>query len=232
MTQSHVTDQFLVDSAASAEPYDFETVTPASDTIGSYCPDAEPLERSLELTRFKSQFIGSMVMLADGQTVARYLDAHGDWFCRCAQPMQVQPLGTNGYDLTIGHFGAFGYEVEPGIGLELLPQDQGVYRIRTIPTPHLGLEPYQVDFQAALQLVEVSDTSWPKSTQVEWQLELAVDVQFPKFIQKLPKRLIQSTGDRLLAQIVRQVSHRLTAKVQADFHTSLGLPLPPQFRRQ
>jgi hypothetical protein len=62
-------------------------------------------------------------------------------------------------------------------------------------------------------------------TIVEWQLDLTVYIHFPKFIQRLPKSMVQTTGDRLLNQIVRQVSRRLTHKVQEDFHKSLGLPL-------
>ncbi|MBV8885364.1 MAG: DUF1997 domain-containing protein, partial [Chroococcidiopsidaceae cyanobacterium CP_BM_RX_35] len=40
----------------------------------------------------------------------------------------------------------------------------------------------------------------------------------------LPNSLIQNTGDRLLHQIVKQVSRRLTYKVQEDFHKSRNLP--------
>jgi carbon monoxide dehydrogenase subunit G len=65
-----------------------------------------------------------------------------------------------------------------------------------------------------MQLIE--DT--PGITKVEWQLDLTVYLQFPKFIRRLPSYLVQSTGDRLLNQVVRQVSRRLTSKVQADFH--------------
>jgi hypothetical protein len=63
-------------------------------------------------------------------------------------------------------------------------------------------------------------------TKVKWQLELMVTVQFPKFIHKLPSSLIQNTGDRLLSQIVRQISPRLTQKVQKDFHLRYELPVP------
>jgi len=174
-----------------------------------------------------------MELFADTQTVARYLDAHHSWFCRCARPMKVKFLGDKGYDLAIGRFGAFGYDVEPTIGLELLPQDQGVYRIRTIPVPGQEPQAYQVDFQSELRLVEAPAETWQAElTQVEWHLELVVMIQFPKFIHKLPQRLIQQTGDRLLSQIVRQVSRRLTAKVQEDFHTSHGLSLPQHSRKK
>jgi hypothetical protein len=44
-------------------------------------------------------------------------------------------------------------------------------------------------------------------------------------------KLIKSTGDRLLTEIVRQVSPRLTYKVQQDFHEQRGLPLPPKSGR-
>jgi hypothetical protein len=63
-------------------------------------------------------------------------------------------------------------------------------------------------------------------TQVEWTLNLAVAIQFPKFIHKLPQTVIQKTGDNVLKQIVRQVSKRLTHKVQKDFHGQAGLAMP------
>jgi hypothetical protein len=68
-------------------------------------------------------------------------------------------------------------------------------------------------------------------TRVEWQLDLTVSIHFPRFIQALPKSLIQSTGDRLLRQIVRQVSNRLTRKVLEDFHKTHGLPAPKLAKR-
>jgi hypothetical protein len=69
-------------------------------------------------------------------------------------------------------------------------------------------------------------------TRVEWQLDLAVYIQFPKFIHRLPKSVIQSTGDRLLNKIVQQVSRRLTYKVQEDFHKSLGIPFPSKSKKK
>lgn len=187
-----------------------------------------------EATRFHGQFADCMEMYAPASTVAEYLNAHQGWFCRCAHPMKVELIGENGYALTIGRFGAFGYDVEPKVGLELLQPDQGIYRIETIAVPDYVAPGYDVDFHSTMQLVENQlDTSTQclKSgqlagvmTRVEWQLELAVFVQFPKFIQRLPKPLLQSTGDRLLNQIVRQVSRRLTHKVQDDFHKSLDIP--------
>lgn len=190
-----------------------------------------------ETTRFHTHFESCMEMYADAETVAKYLDTHHGWFCRCAHPMQVEPLGENGYALVIGRFGAFGYEVEPKIGLELLPRDQGVYRVRTVPVPNYVTPGYDVDYESAMTLVEVpADRFAPHQvsaiTYVEWHLDLSVYIQFPKFIHKLPKSVIQNTGDRLLAQIVRQVSKSLTPKVQEDFHASLGLPVPKKSKKR
>ena len=186
-------------------------------------------------TRFYGQFADCMEMYADAQTVAEYINAHQGWFCRCAHPMKVEPLGKNGYALAIGRFGAFGYEVEPKVGLELLPPDKGIYRIKAIPVPNYVAPGYEVDFQSRMELLEtltdLSTHNSGKVTRVEWQLNLAVYVQFPKFVQRLPKSVIQNTGDRLLNQIVRQVSRRLTYKVQEDFHKSLGIPFPLKSKR-
>lgn len=183
---------------------------------------AVPQEES-SFTQFRSHFVGSMELKADAAEVTQYLDAHQGWFCRCAHPMTVEPVGEDGYLLTIGRYGSMGYEVEPKIGLRLLPpDDQGVYRIETIPDTTDQSQMYQVDFQAALQLVDRPiGGSTTTETHVEWTLDLEVSLLFPRFIRRLPQALIQGTGDRLLQQIVRQVSRRLTAKVQDDFHTSL-----------
>jgi hypothetical protein len=196
-----------------------------------------------EVTRFHGEFQDSMEMYADAKQVAAYLDGHQSWFSRCAHPMKVEPIGSNAYALLIGRFGAFGYEVEPKVGLELLPQENGVYRIQTIPVPNYVAPGYEVDFQASQSLVEVPTSKYgarkcdgqefPSAiTRIEWNLDLSVDLRFPKFIHKLPHSLIQSTGDRLLHQIVRQVSRRLTHKVQEDFHTTLGLPTPKQAKKR
>lgn len=185
----------------------------------------QPSEMSADTpTRFHGQFADRMEMFACPTTVAEYLNAHQEWFYRCAVPMKVEPVGENGYSLTIGRFGSFGYDVEPKVGLELLPPEQGIYRIKTIAIPDYVAPGYDVDFKADMQLVEPESSMG--ITLVEWHLDLTVHIQFPKFIQRLPKAMVQSTGDRLLNQIVRQVSRRLTHKVQQDFHKSYGLPFP------
>jgi len=48
-----------------------------------------------------------------------------------------------------------------------------------------------------MELVEAVPSNQDSGKVVEWQLDLAVYVQFPKFIQRLPKSMVQSTGDRL-----------------------------------
>lgn len=196
----------------------------------------------IEPTQFHSQFIDCMELYADANTVAKYFDAHHDWFQRCAHPMKVESIGRNAYALVIGQFGSFGYEIEPKIGLDLLPQEEGIYRIETVPVPDYESTGYEVDFRAAMELVEMAPDQQVhqellhagtinRMTRVQWQLDLTVSIQFPRFIHALPGSLIQSTGDRLLRQIVRQVSNRLTRKVQEDFCKTHGITLPKRSRK-
>jgi len=235
--------------ANSAEYYSSETISrtahivlgATSENFGGNL-DQEEAQGS-EISCFHGAFASCMEMYAEAAAVARYLDAHREWFPRCAHPMKAELIGENGYALTIGKFGSFGYEVEPKVGLDLLPQNQGVYRIQTIAVP--GYEPpgYDVDFRAALQLVETTPDAAQFApgeiasgqlpaliTRVEWELDLNVMIQFPRFIHALPQSLIQTTGDRLLNQIVRQVSRCLTHKVQEDFHSALDVPFPKKRR--
>lgn len=208
----------------------------------NYLMTDDSSQNLIEPTQFRSHFVDCMEMASDVDTVTQYLDAHAVWFKRCAQPMVVEPLGDNGYALVIGRFGSHGYQIEPKIGLHLLPQDHGVYRIETIAIPGYVTPGYDVDFRAAMELVEMgaeaptglidrADSSTNQMTRVEWQLDLTVSIQFPRFIHALPKSIVQNTGDRLLRQIVRQVSNRLTRKVLEDFHKTHGLPIPKPAKR-
>ena len=140
-----------------------------------------------------------------------------------------------------------GYEVEPKIAIVLNPAVDGLYTMETTPIPDYNPPGYEVNYQAAMELQEITreDNNSQKTrlnlfkkptkknipdtiTQVNWTMNLEVRVKFPKFIHKLSSTLVQSTGDRLLSQIIRQISPRLTYKVQRDFHTRYELPIPPK----
>ena len=197
---------------------------------------------------FQGNFVGYMDMYSNAETVAKYLDAHDHWFVSCAHPMKVEPLGNNGYTLIVGRFSSFGYEVEPKVALVFHPAQNRVYTMHTVPVPNYEYPGYEVQYDAAMELQEITpeqilgtkitkvfphEKSIPSMiTRISWQLDLVVTVDFPKFIYKLPVSLIQKTGDRLLCQIVRQISPRLTYKVQKDFHTRLELPIPPKTGRK
>ncbi|WP_449418982.1 DUF1997 domain-containing protein [Phormidium nigroviride] len=209
-------------------------------------PEATEVSAETEQTWFHSHFEDSMEMYADAQTVAKHFDNHHTWFIPCAHPMKAEPLGENGYDMLIGRFGAFGYIVEARIGLELLPPDeQGFYRIRTIPIPDYTAPGYDVDFCSVMELVEVPTAEFsaqlnaselaqlpPAITRVKWQLDLAVGLYFPKFIRGKSSALIQKTGDGVLDKIVGQVNRRLTYKTQQVFHDSLGIPFPKKLHKK
>ena len=186
-----------------------------------------------KLRCYSSHFSDLMEMGAPATTVEAYLDRHEGWFRRCAAPMRVDPLGRNGYVLTLGRFGNFGFEVEPTIGLELLPQSAGIYRIVTAPQAageSKLQELYDVEFNASLRLDQAGEDT--ALTLVRWELDLSVWIKLPSVITLLPESLVQTSGDHLLRQIVRQVSRKLTWKVQEDFHACHNLACPPPQRAQ
>lgn len=202
----------------------------------------------LKIAHFQARFAGCMEMYSDAQTVAKYLEQHERWFCRCAEPIKTESIGNNGYILAVGKYGAFGYNVEPKMAVVLEPPTNGMYHMHSIPLEGEEHLSYQVDYRALMTLDEVSakkapslETAFKKQgmnqlpsvmTKVNWELQMNVMVRFPKFIDKLPWSLVQTTGDRLLSEIVRQISPHLTYKVQQDFHHRLGLPIPDQAGRK
>ena len=185
---------------------------------------------------YTSSFADRMEMLAPTAVVADYLDRHEVWFERCAAPIQVKSLDRQSYGLTLGRFGNFGFEIEPTISLRLLPQDQLIYRIETTDLSwgdSTLRNLYEVDFQARMELkpwAEAEGMDPGLATAVSWNLDLSVWVRLPQVITVLPDGLVQSSGDHLLRQIVRQVSRRLTWKVQEDFHAQYSLKCPPRRR--
>ncbi len=189
-------------------------------------------QQSLSLI-FEGHYAGQMEMTAAPEIVGDYLNRHQGWFPRCASPMQVSPISDHGYALLVGHFSVLGYEVEPKVGLYLAPLDQRIYRIDTIPIPEYEPPGYDVDFGAVLALKDhdLAQNDVALGTLVDWHLNLSVEIQMPRFIDAVPRSLVKASGDRLLNQVVRQVSKRLTRKVQEDFHTTQNLPLPPSYHR-
>lgn len=195
---------------------------------------AEKIEEKVP-TVFRNHFVGYMDLYSDRAAVMEYLDAHQGWFQRCAKPFKADPLGDSGYAMGVGKVGAFGFFVEPKVGLNLLPQDLGIYRILTVEIPDQPDLGYVVDFHAQMELVEKAtpqahqDIS-PLLTCVQWTLDLQVSLQFPKFINSMSQQWIQNTGDGVLAIVVKRVSNSLTAKVQADFHHTKEIKLPRKLR--
>jgi hypothetical protein len=182
---------------------------------------------------FEGNYAGQMEMAASPPVVGAYLNQHQGWFPRCADPMQVSPISSHGYALVVGHYSVLGYEVEPKVGLYLSPLEQRTYRIDTIPVPDYEPPGYDVDFKAILELRDhpPQGTHFEMATLVDWSLNLTVKIHVPKFVSALPRSLVKASGDRLLNQVVRQVSKRLTRKVQEDFHTTQNLPLPDSYHR-
>lgn len=196
---------------------------------------------------FQTHFAGIMEMYSDLDTVANYLNDHQGWFVRCAMPMKAEPFGENGYTLIIGSYGAFGYNVEPQMTVILDNSQVNFYSMYSVANPEFNHDAYEVDyfskmFIESIPLKSASDGilkiyqrqgKQPPAeiTKINWQLDLQVKVWFPRFIYKLPLSLIQDTGDRLLSQIVKQISPRLSYKVQKDFHSHFDLPIPPKTAR-
>ncbi|NJN75567.1 MAG: DUF1997 domain-containing protein [Synechococcaceae cyanobacterium RL_1_2] len=198
---------------------------------------------------FSTHFQGCMEMFRPLEQVEAYLKNHQQWFARCSEPMQVETLGEDGYIISIGQFGALGYSLIPKFAVMVSPPVDHFYDTHSVPVPGYTPPGYEVDYKAPMHLEEVAiedtmadvtkffrkhnlDQCPDRITQVHWDLYLDVKIKFPKFVTRLGNCIIQKTGDRVLSEIIKQISPRLTLKVQNDFHHQLGIPtLPKQSRK-
>ena len=193
---------------------------------------------------FQTCFAGIMEMYSDEETVSKYLNDHQGWFIRCAEPMVATPFGQNGYTLTIGNYGAFGYHLEPQMSVILELPESKRYSMYSVPNPQFTNCSYEVDYVSNLDIESIPVSQAAKGiekvyrkqgqknlpnkiTKINWTLKLLVKIEFPSFIYRLPMSVIKATGNRLLSQIVKQISPHLSYKVQKDFHTRFDLPIPP-----
>ena len=193
---------------------------------------------------FQTKFAGIMEMYSDRVTVAEYLKDHQVWFSQCAEPMKVQAFGDDGYTLSIGNYGAFGYHLEPQMSVMLETSDGDTkYKMYSVTNSQYEAN-YDVNYCSVMDLHAIPTTDAvtkvskiyrqegiknvpSEITKIDWTLSLSVNIRFPNFIYKLPQSVIKSTGNRVLSQIVKQISPRLSYKVQKDFHDRHRLPIPP-----
>lgn len=197
---------------------------------------------------FQSSFCGIVEMYSDEDTVTNYLNDHQGWFVRCASPMKAEPFGDNGYTLIIGNYGAFGYNVNPQMSVILESSQSKYYSMYSVNNPDFNYSGYEVDYRSNMSIesiplcqasvgIEKVYSQYGKNflpeniTKINWHLDLQVKVRFPPFIYKIPMSIIQNTGDRLLSQIIKQISPHLSYKMQKDFHCRFDLPIPPKTAR-
>ena len=200
--------------------------------------------QSKPVMTFQTKFTGIMEMYGDRETVAKYLKNHQGWFTRCAEPMKVQPFGNDGYTLIVGNYGAFGYHLEPQMSVILeTSEGDSCYKMYSVPNSQYEAN-YDVNYCSILHLHAIPTSEAvtkvdkifsqygmknvpSEVTKIDWTLNLSINIRFPSFIYKLPQSVVKSTGNRVLSQIVKQISPRLSYKVQKDFHDRFGLPIPP-----
>ena len=175
-------------------------------------------------------FAGMMEMGSDSQTVIDYLKQHQDWFPDCAKPMTVEPIGENGYLLSLGRFGALGFHVDIKLALGMEFLETGKFGMRSLPLPEPSPTAYDVDYKATMELREINPADHHESsaslakaiTQLVWDLKLNIAVQLPKFVRKLPLTLVQKASNRLLCKIVGQVSPTFNETGSTRFSSSFS----------
>jgi len=155
------------------------------------------------------------------EDLADYLRHHQSWIHRCFKPLTVQPLGGADYRLQFFRIGGLGFELEPHFAITIWEDPQHCFRLSSLDLPEDEPLPYRVDCQATFRIEErVQEPT--AITRVYWGLILKVDIELPGFLQALSRPLVQKVGIKVVNQVTRSMSDRLTHNVCTDFYRSVG----------
>jgi len=155
------------------------------------------------------------------EDLAKYLRHHHQWIHRCFKPLTVQPLGGADYRLQFFRIGGLGFELEPHFAITIWEEPQHCFRLASLNLPEDQSLPYRVDCQATFRIEQLALDPTPIA-RVYWGLLLKIDIELPGFLQVLSRSLVQKVGIKVVNQVTRSMSDRLTHNVCTDFYRSVG----------
>lgn len=170
--------------------------------------------------RLSSDHAGCFTLPAPAREVSLYLEAHHEWFERCAYPMATHRLGPNSYRLCPGRFQCLNFSVEPAIDMQLTPLADGSYQVRNIPIePPIEVSMYEIDFCLSLWLSEMHQAPSVTDvvTTINWEITVAIGAELPGIVRKMPTAVVRHAGGQLLKRVINQVVQQLTARIKTDF---------------
>ncbi len=200
-------------------------------------PGQVPINPGFEV---ESTCQGQVDLQTDAPTFATYLDSHRDWMERCFKPLKVLPLTDDSYKVQFFRIAGLGLEVEPCFGIQLWSEDRSLFRLRSIELPMEAETPYQITCLSSFRLEplepasplsgysaggfvrETSRGSSPPMIRVHWHLNLLVGMELPGLVKSLPSAFVHRVASRIVNQVTRSMSERLTRNVCSDFYQTIG----------
>ncbi|GAB4218538.1 MAG: DUF1997 domain-containing protein [Synechococcales cyanobacterium] len=183
--------------------------------------DADPNPPAQPLVHLVTGRQGQVDLETPVEDLADYLRHHQEWIHRCFKPLKVNPLGEGNYRLHFFRIGGLGFELEPHFAISIWEEPLHQFRLDSLDLPEDEPLPYHVDCQATFRIEQLPDTDRP-ITRVFWGLVLKIDIELPGFLQVLSRSLVQKVGIKVVNQVTRSMSDRLTHNVCTDFYRSVG----------
>ncbi len=162
---------------------------------------------------------GQVDMETEREPLAAYLQEHQEWIDRCFKPLKVFPLSESTYKLQFFRIGGLGFELEPCFGVKIWSEENYMFRLSSIELPSDADLPYTVDCQSFFQLQDLPTAGM---TRVNWDLELDIWMELPRFLAAFPYNLVYNVGAQVVRQVTRRMSDRLTHNVCTDYYRSVG----------
>ncbi len=157
-----------------------------------------------------SQKCGQVQLETPLDPLVDYLSDYPRWVTLAFAPLKVAKLDFDHYRVGLPTMGALGFSLTPEIEIEFFAQDTCNRGMR-------GYQPLQVQGYA----IDLTGTflldPHPPQVHIRWQVDLAVTLWTPNFLDFLPHSIVKATGDQVLIAVSSLIGDRFLEQLLSAY---------------
>ncbi|MBK4728615.1 DUF1997 domain-containing protein [Oxynema sp. CENA135] len=133
-----------------------------------------------------------------------------------ADPKRIQSLETDAYRLTMRPLKFFSLKIEPTVDLKIWSDREGTIHLKSVGCELRGIETinehFKLNLYGTMQPRQLVDRSYLRGG-----AELSLKIFLPPPFSLMPKAIVQSTGNRLLGNVLLKMKQGLMEQLLLDY---------------
>ncbi|AFY39129.1 Protein of unknown function DUF1997 [[Leptolyngbya] sp. PCC 7376] len=151
-------------------------------------------------------------------SIAEYLQQVDRIVGVIANPELTDKLGEDLFRLRMQPIGFLDlYKFQPIVTLKIWCDRQNILHIESVDCHLKGLELFMESFELNVTGILASQIDLEGNPQLSGKADLQVGLKLPPPLWLTPKSLLQSTGDRLLSEVLQRIKQQLLKQLIQDY---------------